>query len=190
MKRLTLLVLLVIATTQLFAQSKKELLEDAEIKVASLTEDNAMLQRQLYSANTEKELYFNVYKSLKSELIEYDFDPTKTAFLIDSLETSWDSLYALLLDTKAQLKDSVTTLVALNQQLQVQIDSLSQNDSTLVDLNQPEQVQIGGLLQNSSVSNKDAMVKELKQLKELYVEEIISKELFEKKRDQIMQKWE
>lgn len=181
MKKIKFLVVLLLAATQLLGQSKKELLESAELEIDSLTNIAAAMQVQLDSISktaefmnlqmdsikAEKELYYNVYATIKEEVIKYDFDPAKTSFLIDSLRTSRDSTYNSIIGSTDQLNDTIAVLMNTNMLLQAKLDSISQ---------------VG--------PKKEEMVKELTQLKELLEKEIISKETFESKRDMIMKEWQ
>lgn len=167
MKKIAFLFILVVVATQVFGQRKKKQEEIDAMTIDSLTQATNELTLQLDSVSKEKELYFGVYTSIKDEVIKYDFDPSKITFLIDSLRTSKDSTSALLLDSSDQLKDSLQILRIDNQQLQVKLDSLTQ-----------------------IAPDKDDMVKELKQLKELLDNDIINQEDFDSKRDLILQKWQ
>lgn len=168
MKKLALLFVLVIVVAQVFGQKKKKQDEiDAE-KIDSLTNVATALQIQLDSITKEKELYYGVYATIKEEIIKYDFDPSKTSVLIDSLRTSRDSTSAFLIDSSTILKDSLSLLILDNNQLKAKLDSMSIMPTDV---------------------NTDDMVKELKQLKELLDAKIINQEDFDAKKDLIMQKW-
>ena len=80
--------------------------------------------------------------------------------------TSRDSTNNAIMGSTDQLNDTIAVLMNTNMLLQAKLDSIAQIEP-----------------------NKDDMVKELTQLKELLEKEIISKEIFESKRDVIMKEW-
>jgi len=170
MKKLAFLLVLVVVATQVFGQKKKKQSAE-EIRIDSLTTAVAALTLQLDSVSKEKEIYYGVYSTLKDEVIKYNFDPSKTIALIDSVKATRDSTNAYLLDSSAVLKDSLSVLITDNKQLKAQLDSLK-SVSVVVDV------------------NTDNMVKELKQLKELLDAKIINQEDFDSKKSAIMEKWQ
>ena len=67
-----------------------------------------------------------VYNAIKEKVIHYNFDPTRSSFLIDSLKASRDSLFSVqvskpLLTASA---DSIEVLLKSNAVLKFKIDSV------------------------------------------------------------------
>jgi hypothetical protein len=133
MKILILSLSLLLASTIVFSQKKSK--EDPkDLKIDTLTKVNKTLTVQLDSVSIKldsvsKEMvkYLGVYNAIKEKVLHYNFDPTRAAYLIDSLKASRDS--SALLATgipKSQLPvDSINILLKENVKLMVKIDSLN-----------------------------------------------------------------
>ena len=73
-------------------------------KSLSLKLDSVTLQ--LESTSGELIKYTGVYNAIKEKVIHYNFDPTKTSYLIDSLKASRDSSAVILLSEPKPAVDS------------------------------------------------------------------------------------
>ena len=157
--------------SQAFGQrkSKKEATADtSKVQIDSLTKVTKSLTLQLDSVSGELVEYMSVYNTIKEMVLHYNFDPTRSAFLIDSLKASRDSLFTLqvskpLLTVSA---DSINMLLKSNSVLKAKLDSLKlawENDRAAVPKEDIE---------------KSNAVSSLIQLKELYDNKIITQAEF------------
>jgi hypothetical protein len=169
MKILILSLCLLLTSTMVWAQKKSK--EDPkDLKIDTLTNINKTLTIQLDSVSlcldsVSKEMvkYLGVYDAIKEKVLHYNFDPTRAAYLIDSLKASRDSS-ALMLATipKSQLPvDSINILLKENIRLMAIIDSL--RASITINLSIP-----------SEELEKAKAIGSLKQLKELLDAKIIT----------------
>ena len=78
MKTLILSLAILLATFQSFGQ-KKSKVDPKDAQIATLT-------HQLDSVSKELVKYVAVYDTLIKKVIHYNFDPARTAYLIDSLK--------------------------------------------------------------------------------------------------------
>jgi len=124
MKKLLFLMLIVLVASQTFGQ-KKGKVDPKDLKIDSLTQANTALTLKLDSVSKDYTKYFEVYKVVKDSVIKYNFDPTKTPVLIDSLKASSNSAFAKDNAIIGSLKDSVSVLLVDNKKLQAKVDSLS-----------------------------------------------------------------
>ncbi len=100
MKKLLIFLALILVISQAFGQRKsKEDPKDA--KIDSLTTYSKSLSLQLDSVNKELVKYVGLYNTIKDNVIHYNFDPTRSAYLIDSLKASRDSTASLLVGPKS-----------------------------------------------------------------------------------------
>jgi hypothetical protein len=169
MKILILTLSLLLTCTFVFSQKKSK--EDPkDLKIDTLTNANKTLTIQLDSVthrldSVSKEMvkYLGVYDAIKEKVLHYNFDPTRAAYLIDSLKASRDSSALLIAGApKSQLPaDSINILLKENVKLMVQIDSLK-SALTLNLSVPPEELEKAKALGN------------LKQLKELLDTKIIT----------------
>jgi len=162
MKILILSISLLLASTYVFSQKKsKEDPKDAQID--SLKQTTKDLTLQLDSVSKELVKYVGVYDAIKENVLHYNFDPTRAAYLIDSLKASRDSAALLLTGIpKSQLPvDSINILLKENVKLMLQIDSLK----AILNLN---------LAVPSEELEKAKAIGNLKQLKELLDAKIIT----------------
>jgi hypothetical protein len=132
MKILILSLSLFLSSTLVFSQKKSK--EDPkDLKIDTLTNVNKTLTIKLDSVtlrldSVSKEMvkYLGVYDAIKEKVLHYNFDPTRAAYLIDSLKASRDSSALLVAGMpKTQLPaDSINILLKENVKLMVKIDSL------------------------------------------------------------------
>jgi hypothetical protein len=170
-----LILILSLFLTSTFAFSQKKSKEDPkDLKIDTLTKVNKTLTIQLDSVSlrldsVSKEMvkYLGVYDAIKEKVLHYSFDPTRAAYLIDSLKASRDSASLVLSGIpKSQLPvDSVNMLLKENVKLMVKIDSLKA--ALTLNLSVP-----------SDEIEKAKAVGYLKQLKELLDAKIISEAEF------------
>lgn len=171
MKTIVTLLILVLLSSQAFGQrrSKKETTADtSSAQIDSLTKVNKNLNLKLDSVSGELVKYMSVYNTIKEKVLHYNFDPTRSAFLIDSLKASRDSLFTLqvskpLLTVSA---DSINILLKSNSVLKAKLDSLKlawENDKAAVPKEEIE---------------KSNAINSLKQLRELYDSKIITEAEF------------
>jgi hypothetical protein len=169
---ITLLAVIMIAT-QASGQrkSKKDAaaaVDSSKIQIDSLTKVTANLTLQLDSVSGELVKYMSVYNTIKEKVIHYDFDPTRSSFLIDSMKSSRDSLFSAQVSKPLMTAsaDSIKMLLNSNSALKARVDSLKQaweknnNAMTAEEIGQAK------------------AVNHLKQLKELYDSKIISETEF------------
>jgi hypothetical protein len=132
MKKIILFLSLLLACTIVFGQKKSK--EDPrDLKIDTLTKVNKTLtikldsvSFQLDSVSKEMVKYLGVYAAIKEKVLHYNFDPTRAAYLIDSLKAARDSSALLLSGVpKSRLPaDSANILLKENLKLMVKIDSL------------------------------------------------------------------
>jgi len=154
-----------------FGQRKNKV-DPKDLQIDSLTQVSSVLTLQLDSVSADVNKYLGVYTTLIDKVFHYEFDPSKTSFLIDSLRTTRDSTFTL---ATTVLQDSLLLIMNENISLQAILDSLSlvlDETSTL----------------ESSKEEKDEAIEELKQLKELLDSEIISQDEFNSKKIKLLEK--
>ncbi len=151
MKALFTTLIAVMVTLTLFGQKKqKEDHRDAQIDSLTLVTNN--LNLKLDSVLLELVKYHGVYDAIKEKVLHYNFDPTRTSYLIDSLKVSRDSVTAKLF-----VNPVVTTV---------------KNDSVVI-------VKEAPVFQLSAADlEKAKAIENLKQLKELLDAKIITEAEF------------
>jgi len=117
MKSVLLAVVMLITISNVFAQRKSK-----EIDI--LTQQNKELTGKLDTANTAVAKFTVMYNVLKDSVIKYQFDPEKTAFLLDSIKSSSSSAAIMLTETNTLPNDSIILLVKQNKELTSKIDSI------------------------------------------------------------------
>ena len=173
------LFLLLLASFQAFSQ-KKGKIDPKDLQIDSLTQVTVMLSGELEEANQSSEAlsmkldsvskdrdkYYGSYKSMRDKVVKYNFDPARTSILIDSLKMNRDSILNLNKLATASLNDSIKILQAENAKLQGTITTMAAADA-----------------------DKEKIVAELKQLKELLDSKIITQEEYDAKKTKLMAKW-
>jgi hypothetical protein len=98
MKILIMSLALLMVSLQGISQRKtKEVPKDPkDLQIDSLTKVTKSLSLQLDSVSGELVKYLGLYNTIKDKVIHYSFDPTRSAYLIDSLAAKRDSTSALL----------------------------------------------------------------------------------------------
>jgi predicted HTH domain antitoxin len=103
---------------------------------------------------------------MRDKVVKYNFEPARTSILIDSLKMSRDSVMNLSKLATASLNDSIKVLNAENAKLQGTITTMA-----------------------AAESDKEKIIVELKQLKELLDSKIITQEEYDAKKTKLMAKW-
>jgi hypothetical protein len=167
MKILILSLSLLLASTIVFGQRKSKV-DPKDAQIDTLTKVNKTLTLQLDSVSKELVKYVGVYSTIKEKVIHYNFDPTRAAYLIDSLIASRDSTAALLGAVPKSLgsADSLKALIQENALLKDSINYLKTTwEKDKVSLTQEE-------------IDKAKAINNLKQLKELFDNKIITEAEF------------
>jgi hypothetical protein len=123
MKNLIVLLTILMITTLAFGE-KKPKVDPRDAQIDSLTVVTKNLSLKLDSITLELVKYLGVYDAIKEKVLHYNFDPTRTPYLIDSLKASRDSTMALL--TVVPKTNVVTdSLVKINE-VKIVIESASE----------------------------------------------------------------
>jgi hypothetical protein len=110
--------LFLLAGTCVYSQ-KKSKVDPKDAQITTLT-------HQLDSVSKELVKYVGVYNAIKEKVLHYNFDPTRTAYLIDSLKTMRDSTAALLaaVPKSTSTSDSLYMVLKESTMLRAKIDSI------------------------------------------------------------------
>lgn len=172
MKTFAFLLLTVLMTIPAYGQ-KKGKVDPKDVTIDSLTMVNKGLAGQLDTVTmnldaTAKELatYKGVYTAFKDKVVKEDFDPANTGMIIDTLMAAREAEVAELNAQIKSLQDSVTVLQTDNTRLQAAMDQM-----------------VAGTV------NKDEIIEELKQLKELLDAKIITQDEYDAKKVKLLEKW-
>ncbi len=163
MKILFLSLSLLLASTYLSGQRKPKV-DPKDAQIDSLKQTTSLLTLQLDSVSRELVKYVGVYDAIREKVLLYKFDPTRSAYLIDSLKASRDSTSALLsvVPKSTTTSDSLYLVLRESSLLKARIDSIKHawgmEKSALT----------------SEETEKARAVGNLKQLKELLDAKIIS----------------
>jgi hypothetical protein len=161
-----MLLALLMASLQGFSQRKsKEAPKDtSNLQIDSLTKVTKSLSLQLDSVSKELVKYVGVYNAISEKVIHYRFDPTRSAYLIDSLKASRDSASAVLLGRPVAktTSDSLYMVLKESNLLKARIDSIKIAWGIEKSAIPPEEME------------KARAISNLKQLKELLDSKIIT----------------
>ena len=163
--RTCILVLLVVATLPAYSQ-KKSKVDPKDTKIDSLTTANAHLTANLDSVSKEGVRYKSMHAAIRDKVLKYDFAPERTGELIDSLKTARDKTFSTLSADAKALNDSVTVLAGQNAELKAKVATLE-----------------------SAAANKEVVIADLRELKGLLDEKIITQEEFDTRKAKIMKGW-
>jgi len=172
--------LLVLMAVPAFSQ-KKGKVDPKDQRIDSLTQVTAHMAKQIDSLNKsgmvmtkkidslskEEKKYHDVYKVMKDKVVKYNFDPARTSVIIDSLKTHRESSFSELTAASTALSDSITTLNAENAKLEAAMNTII-----------------------AAESDKEKIVSELKQLKELLDVKIITQAEYDEKKVKLLDKWQ
>lgn len=136
-------------------------------QVDSLSQSTKALSMTLDSVSEDRDRYYKVYQAMSEKVMRYNFDPSKTPMLIDSMKMYRDSTMADLNSIALQLSDSIRILKSENEKLQNGIQDMT-----------------------AAQVDKEKIVEELRQLKELLDEKIITQEEYNVKKTKLLAKWE
>lgn len=171
--------ILILSSLQAYSQ-KKGKVDPKDVAIDSLTKVSTMLTTQLDSttksaASLSKEMdslsrdlsvYKGMYTTIKEQVVKYDFDPADMGTIIDSLKAGRDAAFSVLSATSKSMTDSVAVLTKENAALKEMMAILKADEG-----------------------NKEKLVAELKQLKELLDAKIITQAEFDDKKTKLMAKW-
>ena len=173
-----LLFFMLFISFQAFSQKKgKVTVEQQAATIDTLTMQNATLTSQLDSlmtlsaslssaldsASAGLALY---YSTIKEKVLIEDFDPAALPDIIDSLKNSRDEKITELSSESMSLMDSVTALNLEITSLNAALDDIKNADA-----------------------DKEKLIAELKQLKELLDSGILSQDEYNEKKAKLMEKW-
>jgi hypothetical protein len=159
MKKIVILLVMLVLVSQAFSQ-KKGKVDPEKVAIDSLTKANTALSAKLDSVSKDRERYYVLYTVIKEKVIKYNFDPSKAAFLIDSLKQGRESV---LYDLNLKMHDTLAELNFENKKL---MSELYKADA-----------------------DREKLACELMQLKELLDAKIITEEEFNAKKAIVMEKW-
>jgi hypothetical protein len=105
---------------------RKSKVDPKDAQIDTLTTVNKSLSLKLDSVSGELVKYYGVYTVIKEKVLHYNFDPTRTAYLIDSLKAGRDSTAAMLalIPKSTSASDSLYMLLKESTMLKVKIDSI------------------------------------------------------------------
>jgi predicted nucleic acid-binding Zn-ribbon protein len=161
-----LFVLLIVVTTFTQAQSKKDI--EADLIRCTTSKDSIQnlltgLSTKYDSINKAYIAYDTMYNAIKEKVFLHDFDPTNMSELIDSLRAGREDAFS---GTTTTLNDSISMLEQENTKLIATIDSMAA----------------------TSNEDKTQLINDLKQLKELLDEQILTQEEFDAKKSELLEK--
>ena len=107
-----------------------------------------------------------MYTTIKEQVVLHDFDPAEMGTIIDSLKAGRDATFSGLSASSKSMADSVALLTKENVALKEMMTILQEEEG-----------------------NKEKLVAELKQLKELLDANIITQAEFDEKKTLLMAKW-
>ena len=102
MKYIIVSLIVLLVSFQVSGQKKSKVdpkdaqIDSLKIQLDSLTKVTKNLTLHLDSVSSELVKYVGVYNAIKEKVLHYSFDPTRSAYLIDSLAASRDSTAAIL----------------------------------------------------------------------------------------------
>jgi len=175
------LILILLCSSMLGYSQKKGKVSEEQMAIDSLTKVTSMLTSQLDSTNKSAKAlsmdldsvsamladYQSMHTVIKEKVVKHDFDPADMGMIIDSLKKSRDATFSGLTATSAALTDTITMLEKENTSLKSKVASLEAADA-----------------------NKEKIVAELKQLKELLDTNIITQEEYDIRKTKLMAKWQ
>jgi len=173
-----ILFLILLISVPAFSQKKgkvdpKDLQIDSLTKVTvilthqldSVTKSGHALNMKLDSVSEERLKYLGVYKTISDKVLKYKFDPAKTSMLIDSVNMHRDSTLAGLAAVSASLSDTIKVLKTENAKLQSSMNTLS-----------------------NAEADKEKAINDLRQLKGLLDEKILTQEEYNTKKTKLLEK--
>jgi hypothetical protein len=147
---------------------RKSKVDPKDAQIDTLTTVNKSLSLQLDSLSKELVKYYGVYTVIKEKVIHYNFDPTRSSYLIDSLKAGRDSIAAMLnsVPKSTSTSDSLYLLLKESAMLKTKIDS----------------IKTAWNLEKSAIPQEDLdkanAIASLKQLRDLLTDKIITETEF------------
>ena len=132
----------------------------------STTKSAASLSMELDSVSKDLTRFKEMYTIIKEQVVLRDFDPAEMGTIIDSLKAGRDATFSGLSASSKSMADSVALLTKENVALKEMMTILQEEEG-----------------------NKEKLVAELKQLKELLDANIITQAEFDEKKTLLMAKW-
>ena len=177
--KIFLAVILILSTVEGYSQ-KKGKVDPKDVTIDSLTSVTTLLTTQLDSTtksaaslsmeldSVSKDLtrYKGMYTTIKEQVVLHDFDPAEMGTIIDSLKAGRDATFSGLSASSKSMADSVALLTKENVALKEMMSVLQ-----------------------TAEGDKQKLVAELKQLKELLDANIITQAEFDEKKTLLMTKW-
>jgi hypothetical protein len=178
MKIVILSLSLLLASTYAFGERKSKA-DPKDAQIDSLTKANKTQTVQLDSVSKELVKYVGVYSTIKEKVIHYSFDPTRSAYLIDSLKASRDSTAVLLgaVPKSTASADSLKALIKENTVLKDSVNNLktawAKDKASLTQEEIDKAKTIGNLKQlKELLDNKIISEAEFVALKKKYLEKL------------------
>ena len=177
--KIILACIILLSSFQAFSQ-KKGKVDPKDVTIDSLTSVTTLLTTQLDSTtksaaslsmdldSVSKDLtrFKEMYTIIKEQVVLRDFDPAEMGTIIDSLKAGRDATFSGLSASSKSMADSVALLTKENVALKEMMTILQEEEG-----------------------NKEKLVAELKQLKELLDANIITQAEFDEKKTLLMAKW-
>jgi len=125
MKKLIAATVLLLASVTVYSQRNSKV-DPKDAQIDTLKQANQALSLKLDSVSKELVKYIGVYNAIKEKVLYYNFDPTRSAYLIDSLKASRDSTSALLtaVPKSTTASDSLYLLLKESTLLKTRLDSV------------------------------------------------------------------
>ena len=125
MKKLIVTAVFLLASLLVFGQRNSKV-DPKDAQIDTLKQTNAALSTKLDSVSKELVKYIGVYDAIVEKVVHYKFDPTRSAYLIDSLKASRDSTIALLtaVPKSKTASDSLYMVLKESTLLKAKIDSI------------------------------------------------------------------
>ena len=177
--KIFLAVILILSTVEGYSQKKgkvdpKDVTIDSLTSVTTLlttqldstTKSAASLSMELDSVSKDLSRYKGMYTIIKEQVVLHDFDPAEMGTIIDSLKAGRDATFSGLSASSKSMADSVALLTKENVALKEMMSVLQ-----------------------TAEGDKQKLVAELKQLKELLDANIITQAEFDEKKTLLMAKW-
>lgn len=186
-KYIIFLFAILLIVSQAIGQKKKGKTDPKDTQIDTLTKSNLTLSRQVDSLSKLNEAlaiqrdsvshdldsvsknlasYYGLYVVIKEKVLKQDFDPAKLPQIIDSLAASRDATFTGSAATSSSLRDSLSVLKKENSEMQTTLDDISVEEA-----------------------ERNKLVNELKQLKELLDAKILTQTEFNIRKSKVLQKW-
>lgn len=186
-KYIIFLFAMLLIVSQAIGQRKKGKTDPKDAQIDTLTKANLTFSRQvdslttlnktltvqfdsvsndLDSVSSNLKSYAGLYVVIKDKVLKQDFDPAKLPQIIDSLAASRDATFSGSAATSNSLRDSLSVLKKENSEMQTTLDDISVEEA-----------------------ERNKLVNELKQLKELLDARILTQTEFNIRKSKVLQKW-